>query len=160
MKNVVFFFAITLFLALCIPANQAFSQDKQERRLQKVDQLEKVKLIEFLNLNDDTNVKLLSRRKEFKAKIRNYYHAIDSLVAELEGYDGKNDKQNPVIRKCVEDYQRIELQIIKSRQEFINSLYEILTPEQVGKYIVFEKKFQKEIQDFIFKNRDKNHKGE
>jgi hypothetical protein len=160
MKNVVFFCAITLLFALCIPANQTFSQDRQDKPLQKVDQLEKVKLIEYLNLNDETNVKLLSRRKDFKAKNRYYYHAIDSLVAELESYDGKNDKQNPAIKKCIEDYQRIELQIIKSRQEFINSLYEILTPEQVGKYIVFEKKFKKEIQDFIFKNRDKNHKGE
>ncbi len=160
MKNVIFFCAVTILLSLCLPARLAFAQDKHEKPLQKVDQLEKVKLIEYLNLNDETNVKLLSKRKEFKARIRNSYKAIDSLIVELEGYDGTNDKQNPAIKKCIEEYQRIELQIMKNRQEYINSLYEILTPQQVGKYIVFEKKFKKEIQDFIFKGREKNHKGE
>lgn len=160
MKKILCFSVIALFLSVCVPAGTAYSQDKRDKRLQKVDQLEKVKLIEYLNLNDDTNVKLLSRRKDFKAKNRSLYKAIDSLVTELESYDGKNDKQNPAIKKCIEEYQRIELQIVKNRQEYINSLYEILTPEQVGKYIVFEKKFKKEIQDFIFKAREKNHRGE
>jgi hypothetical protein len=160
MKKILCFSVIALFLSVCIPAGTTYSQDKRDKRLQKVDQLEKVKLIEYLNLNDDTNVKLLSRRKDFKAKNRSYYKAMDSLIAELESYDGKNDKQNPAIKKCIEDYQRLELQIMKNRQEYINSLYEILTPEQVGKYIVFEKKFKKEIQDFIFKAREKNHKSE
>jgi Spy/CpxP family protein refolding chaperone len=136
------------------------AQSRQDKPLQKVEQLEKVKLIEFLNLNDETSVKLLSRRKDFKEKSRSYYHAMDSLVAQLESFDGKSDKQNPAIKKCIEEYQRLEMQVIKNRQEFINSLYEILTPEQVGKYIVFEKKFKKEIQDFIFKSREKNHKSE
>lgn len=160
MKNVIFFSLVALFLSLCLPAAQSFAQDKHDKQLQKVDQLEKVKLIEYLNLNDDTNVKLLSRRKDFKAKNRSYYKAMDSLITELESYDGKNDKQNPAIKRCIEEYQRVELQIMKNRQEYINSLYEILTPEQVGKYIVFEKKFKKEIQDFIFKAREKNHRGE
>jgi len=160
MKNVIFFFTVTVLLSLSFPATQVRAQDKHEKPLQKVDQLEKVKLIEYLNLNDDTNVKLLSRRKDFKAKTRSYYKAIDSLITELESYDGKSDKQNPSIKKCIEEYQRLELLIMKNRQEYINSLYEILTPEQVGKYIVFEKKFKREIQDYIFKTRGKNHQGE
>ncbi len=160
MKKLFFLPIIALFFSVCIPASQTYPQDKRDKRLQKVDQLEKVKLIEYLNLNDETNVKLLSKRKDFKAKNRSYYKAIDSLIAELESYDGKNEKQNPSIKKCIEEYQRIELLIMKNRQEYINSLYEILTPEQVGKYIVFEKKFKKEIQDFIFKARGKNHQGE
>ena len=160
MKKIIFYgFTVVVFLC-CFSQTRVYAQDRQEKSLQKIDQLEKVKLMEYLNLNDETNLKLFARRKDFKDRTRSYYKAMDSLVAVLGGFDGKNEKQNPAIRKCVDDYQKLELLVMKNRQEFISSLYEVLTPEQVGKYIVFEKKFKREIQDFIFKNKEKFHKGE
>jgi hypothetical protein len=155
--------AITTVLLICGLAwtnGRAQSQDKHEKPFQKVDQLEKVKLIEFLNLNDETNLKLIARRKEFKTRNRGYYKLLDSLVNELEQFENAGDKQTAAIKRCVDEYQKTEYLILKNRQEFIGSLYDILTPGQVAKYIIFEKKFKKEIQDFMFKHKGKNNGGE
>ena len=131
-----------------------------QKHLQKVDQLEKLKLIETMGLDEQLNIRLITRRQEFKAKNRNFVRAMDSLVTEMEQNIKKGEKQSSVLKREIDEYTRIESQLLKNKQEYISSLYDILTPEQVAKYLVFERNFKKEIQELMFKNKNRNPHGE
>lgn len=130
------------------------AQPKMEKRaLKRIDQLEKVKLLEILDMNEETSVKFFVRRKEFKQRQRQMQDAVDSLHENLHRQleaGGKTDYKtliNEIIQK--------EDELMKSRMEYIRSQEDILNDEQIAKLIIFEREFRKELQDLLFKRGGK-----
>lgn len=65
--------------------------------------------------------------------------------------DSKNQKDE--IQKQIDFYYSYEQQILKLRQDFKDSVRELLTDEQIAKYVIFEIRFPREIQKLLFENR-------
>ncbi len=66
MKNFIFIFSLILLLACSIKAQDRRHHDSDA--FKKVEELEKIKLIEALGLNEDTTLRFFARRSEYKAK--------------------------------------------------------------------------------------------
>ena len=47
----------------------------------------------------------------------------------------------------------MQLQFDKGRVDFVNSLSDILSYEQIGKLIIFEKRFRNEVRKLLIKER-------
>jgi hypothetical protein len=160
MKNFVF---TVLFFALLFTMKVYSQQDNQDRQkgLQKIEQLEKIKLIEALNLDDATSTKFFVRKKDFNQKRKQYIEQIDNLTDQIEQgiKSGKLSADDPAYSKMIDEYIGVDQDFLRLRADFISSLKDILSEEQIAKYIVFEKKFREEIQDLILKHR-KNMKDE
>ena len=145
-------FMIMLVLILLTPIiySQQMKENKMKNR-EKLEQLEKIKLIESLDMDEDTSIRFFARRNESKREIQELEKKTEDIIFELEksfNIEDKNqdEKQKQLISEMLKNRESIELK----RNQFINSLGDILSTEQIAKLIVFEKKFRDEIRNVLF----------
>jgi hypothetical protein len=120
----------------------------------KLEQLEKIKLIEALDLNEETAIRFFARRNDSRNEIDDLDKKSDELIFGLESSfnsDEKNqeEKQKQIIAELLKTRELIEIK----RNQFLNSLNDILTIEQISKLIVFEKRFRDEIRNVLLEKR-------
>ena len=142
-----------LLLIFAIVPSMIFAQGMRERRgpREKIEQLEKVKLIDALNMDEQTTLKFFARRNEFRNRMDALNDSLDTLVDILESeFSGKN---STIYKELINNYLDIEKKIATEHTRFISSLYDILSVEQVAKLVVFEKRFREEIRHILFKGR-------
>jgi hypothetical protein len=135
----------------------AYPQKMRQKRLQKqskLEQLEKVKLLETLDLNEEIAIKFFARRNESRKEIENLEKKSDDLLLELENTLSLDDKKMETKQKqIISDLFKTRESIEASRNNFINSLTDILTISQISKLIVFERKFRDEIRNVLLNKR-------
>ena len=126
--------------------------------MKKIEELEKVKLLDVLNLDEATSAKLFTRRNQNRTKIWDIEDKINNDLQNIE-FEIKKGKDEDVnkIQKMNEEYLNLSMEVEKEKLSFLRSLSDILTPEQIGKYIVFERKFRDEIRDLLMKERIKRN---
>ncbi len=56
-------------------------------------------------------------------------------------------------KDLVNNYLSVQKQVASEHTKFINSLYDILSNEQIAKLIVFEKRFREEIRHILLRGR-------
>lgn len=143
---------ITL-LAIILLTSISFPQKMEERGMKhrgKLEQLEKIKLIEALDLDEETSIRFFSRRNESRKEIQELEIRTDDIIAELEKSFNNGDKSKDDLQKrLTSDLLKTRESIETKRNQFINSLNDILTTEQIAKLIVFEKKFRDEIRNVL-----------
>ncbi|MDZ7766883.1 MAG: hypothetical protein U5K00_21115 [Melioribacteraceae bacterium] len=147
-----------IILILLTFAGSMFAQDYPKKHKwspkERMEQLEKIKLLEEMNLDEQTSIRFFSRRGEFKDAHKSILDQRDSLLDEVE-LALKKDKSRDEFdyKTAINDLIGIEKKLISHREEFINSLSDILTTEQIAKYIVFESKFFHQIRESLMKRR-------
>jgi hypothetical protein len=148
MKN-----SFSLFLILILLPIMVFAQGRRDLKgpRGKIEQLEKIKLIEALDLDEETTLKFFARRNESRNRIDQLNDSLDTIVDNLESRFSKRDDTG--YKDLINKYLSIEKQISEEHTQFINSLYDILTNEQVAKLIVFEKRFREEIRHLLLRGR-------
>lgn len=129
-------------------------RDRMMQKKDKLEQLEKVKLIEALDLNEDVAIKFFSRRNDSRNEIDLLEQKADDLLNEIEKSFNADQKSIEVKQKqMIFDYLSTRESIDQKRHQFIKSLGDILTTEQICKLIVFEKKFRDEIRSLLLDRR-------
>jgi len=143
-----------LLLSFSIFLSTSNSQERMrhgndQKPLQRIEQWERTKLIDALNLNEETAVRFFARKKESQEKIKEILDKRDETINELEN-DLRNGNLNDASsKKRVEDLLSIENKIGVERGNFIRSLGDLLSPLQIAKLVVFENKFRKEIRESL-----------
>ena len=145
-----FMIIFSIILLTSIIYSQQMKENKMKNR-EKLEQLEKIKLIESLDMDEDTSIRFFARRNESKREIQELEKKTEDIIFELEksfNIEDKNqdEKQKQLISEMLKNRESIELK----RNQFINSLGDILSTEQIAKLIVFEKKFRDEIRNVLF----------
>jgi len=163
MNKLFFVIALTfIFTAAVLPQDNGQEGGAHKRRapMKKIEELEKIKLLDVLNLDEATSAKLFTRRNLNRTKIWDYEDKINIDLQNIESEIKKGkDKDVSKIQKLNEDYFNLSMEVEKEKLSYLRSLSDILTPEQIGKYIVFERKFREEIRDLLMKERIKRNKG-
>lgn len=148
---------ITLLMVILI-SSISFPQKMKEKGMknrEKLEQLEKIKLIEALDLDEETAIRFFARRNDSKQEIRELEKKSEDIISKLENSFNSEDKnQDETQRMLISEMLKTRESIESRRNQFINSLSDILTVEQTAKLIVFEKKFRDEIRNLIL---DKKH---
>jgi len=150
MKNIFFVFLIFLIVT------PAIAQEHRDRRMMdnKIEQLEKVKLIEALNLTEEQSIRFFARRNEHRKDIEKLEIRSEEIVRDLENLvEDSNDRNVAEQKRLLNEFLDIRIQIENKRKQFILSLSDILSPEQVSKLVVFEKKFRDEIRKILMKRK-------
>jgi Spy/CpxP family protein refolding chaperone len=144
---------LLLLSIIIIPLN---AQGKKEHRRMdsKIEQLEKVKLIEALNLTEDQSVRFFARRNEHRKEIKKLEDRSEELIDNLELLLNQSDDKNlNDQKKLLNELLDIRVQMEVKRKQFILSLNDILTTEQISRLVVFEKKFREEIRKILMKRK-------
>lgn len=152
MKKISLILGIILGLSFIILPQQM--GDKMMRQKNKLRQLEKIKLIDELNLDENTSIKFFARRNEMQQQIEALEDKSDQIVDKLDDgiKSGKMDEseQKQLIKELLNTKSKIEAE----RRQFIESLHDILPTEKIVRYIVFEQRFREEIRKFILDRRN------
>lgn len=149
-KNLIFLFLLVFSLT-------AFSQEepfKHRKIPDKIAQLEKIKLIESLEMNEETTLRFFARRTENQSKIDELGNKIDKKLDELNNLvNSDKNIEDEKYKTIIDEINSLHQQVGIEKDKFIKSLPDILTYRQIAKYIVFERNFREELRDAIFKDR-------
>lgn len=153
-------FTLLVIISIALPS---FAQDKKpdkdngRRGMDKIEELEKIKLIDVLQMNEETTLKFFARRSEYQHKIRELRAGSDAQLDKISDYVKNNDDKNSgELEKMIDKYLSYGEAMAKERKKFINSLNDILSYQQISKLLVFEKHFREELRKILFRSR-KNH---
>jgi hypothetical protein len=162
MNKLLFILALPIiFAAAVLPQDMKHDQGMGRRRapMKKIEELEKIKLLDVLNLDEATSAKLFTRRNQNRTKIWDLEDKINDNLQNIESEVKKGkDADGNKIQKMNEIYMNLSMEVEKEKLSFLRSLPDILTQEQIGKYIVFERKFREEIRDLLMKERVKRNR--
>ncbi len=149
-----------IFIAICIiifSSMQSFSQMRDEppqHMRDKLIQLENIKIIETLNMDEKTTLRFFSRRNELHTKADNLIKRSDEIITQLEViFKAGKVYTEAELKSLIVEANNIHTEIVQTKSEFINSLDDILTTEQIAKLIIFESRFKDELKRAIFKGR-------
>jgi hypothetical protein len=122
--------------------------------MKKLEELEKVKLIEALDLKEEAMLKLFSRRAEERKTMEERNDKADEFIDDLEDLvsDNKNGSNDSLITMKISEFHSFMEETQKLHHKFVRSLSDLLTPEQLGKYIAFERNFRRELRDLLKKD--------
>lgn len=143
-----------VMLLILLFSTLVFSQIDETRHKNRISQLEKLKLVEELELNENTAIRFFARRKEHQKELEALEFKSKKLFEQLDKSikfrkaDSEKEQQ-----KLINDMFDIRDKIEQKKKEFVFSLNDILTTEQVSKYVLFEKNFREEIRKILLERR-------
>lgn len=124
---------------------------KMPERLQ---QLEKIKLIETLEMDEETTLKFFARRTEHQKVVDELSKEADDVIKQIESIlSGEHEASETELKELIKNVNSIRTEIEQSKTNFILSLDDLLSTEQIAKLIVFERRFRDELRDVLFRER-------
>jgi hypothetical protein len=146
-----------MLIILFIFSSSTYSQrekwrDKEMRG--KFEQLEKIKLIEILEMNEETTLRFFARKSEHQKQQDMIQNKIKEKIDNLEVIF-KSGRVATVdeLKLNINEINALHSELEKNRTDFINSLSDILSYDQIAKLLIFERKFRDEIRRLIIRDR-------
>lgn len=136
-----------ILFAIYIPVSAQHRDGPPKRHDERIGQLEKVKLIEILDMDEETTLRFFARRDKHFDEMKKIHEKREILLETIEDKI-KNDDQSGYMEQAGEIF-KLEEKAIKMRRDFISSLTDILTETQIGKMMLFEVKFKEHIKDLL-----------
>ena len=141
--------AVILLVTCMLHApGQDMQTPPQGKALERVEQYKKMRLIELLNLDDETAIKFFARYNENQKQLR----AIRQKQVQALGQIQKLRKSNSAdaeYSKVVDDLRDLEKQSNEEKAKYIDEVKQILTAKQLAEYLVFEFRFQQNLRELV-----------
>lgn len=151
-----FLFSIMMFAQQGTEPNGRMQGNHPMRHgaMKKIRELEKVKLIEALNLNEENTLKFFARRNQQQNDLKELENHLDGVLDDLQDELNKGkDASESNLKKLTDDFYNVTTEIHKNRNEFLASLKDILTTDQIARLIVFDRNFREEMREILMKER-------
>ncbi|MGE5364200.1 MAG: hypothetical protein ACM3SM_08715 [Bacteroidota bacterium] len=151
-----------LICIVCLFGQSGFAQEGQpghHNARKRLDELEKLKLMEILNLDEEKMVKFFSKRSEFSDRVNNLYSQKNQKLNQIEKSLEGTDKNDASFKRLNNEILEIEEDIVKAKVDYISSLNSVLSHEQISKVILFERNFKRELRTLIFNERRGKRQG-
>lgn len=153
----IFLFNIAL---LFVTISFSYAQDNQaaasNKAIERIQQIRKVKLIEVLDLDDNTADKFFLKDHQNSKKIDNIRQEIDNLSTELE--KSLREGQQADIRKKSDQMFTKMTEFMNLNIDRLKTAKQLLPEEKFAKFMVFETKFRREIEMFLIRKEGKFEK--
>lgn len=150
-------------IILMLLSTSVFSQSKHSDRekpfSKRFEELEKIKLIETLNLKEDIVVKFFARRNKLKNEIAEIHDEKENTITKLEDLI-ENNKTETDYAALIKKINENEFKLFEKKQKFVSSLSDILTQEQIAKYLIFERNFRKDVKNLLIEKGRKKYSKE
>lgn len=149
-------FLILLVIPMLVFSQNFDYQRKYKKHSNRISEIERIKLLDYLDLDEETAVKFFARKNELDKSVMLKMKEIRKAQNELEELiENENDEK---ISELVGQVLNGRQEIAKMKKDFIYSLNDILNSTQIAKVVIFEDKFQREIRKFLYKRRNKESK--
>ncbi len=153
MKKAIFIISVFVIMSITISAQPHRGEypPPPPKSFEKFKQFEKAKLIEIMNMDENTAIKFFARRNESMNRFMKMAKERDDLMDEMEGLIDKDGKtiDNKTYQNYINKLMELENKMLDERKSFINSLDDILTKEQILKFVIFDFRIKNEIKERI-----------
>lgn len=143
---------------LLLFSDVSFSQvikQRNHRGESRIEKLEKLKLIESLDLDEEKTLIFFARRTAHRKSMMNIQDQAENKMFEIEKVLKSERVNETELKKLIDEYILLEKNIFDERIRFIKSLNDIFSTEQIAKLMIFERKFKQEIKDVIIRDRQR-----
>lgn len=147
MKNLAY--KIFLLLILTTFSLSLFSQPRSEKIRARIQTMKKVKLLDVLELDEATSEKLLIKYNTYEDKFENKLKEFDDVEQKLE--DAVKSGNSSVINETTQKFLEIKTEITSISEEKDAAIREILSDQKFAIYLIFEKRFRKELSKELIK---------
>ena len=144
---------LIIIVSVSVTLNAQRKHDRGHHVPDKILQLEKIKLIEILEMDEETTLKFFSRRSEFEREMDGIHKAINEKLDEMEQMVNSDNVRDEELKAAIEELNLKHQKLDENKKDFINSLDDILSYEQIAKMILFERRFKEELRRAIFKDK-------
>ena len=135
--------------------NAQRNHDGKHKVPERIMQLEKIKLIETLEMDEETTLKFFARKSESDREVEEIQKAIDEKLDMMEQLVNSDNSLDEEFRTGLDELNFMHQKLVDNKTNFIKSLSDILSYEQIAKLVLFERKFREELRRAIFKDRRK-----
>jgi len=150
MKKLIF---LVILMAVITAGTEAQNRNRM-RAHGKIEQLEKIKLIEILGMDEETSIRFFTRHAEFKKVLGENQTRCEKQIDVLNDLVNSGNQTNSTeYKKQLNEFWKLETELLNERKKFYDSLSGLLSDEQVAKLIVFEKQFRDEIRQILMRDR-------
>jgi homogentisate 1,2-dioxygenase len=147
-----------LFTLVPVLANaQPFGPPTDQKPFERIEQFKKVRLIEMLDLKEDQSVRFLARMKDFDNQRRDLMKSKMDLLDKIERLV-RNDADDKEFEAMFPQVSAVDKRMMELNQQFFNGLGDILTVKQRGKYLLFERQFERELREAMRETRRRQNR--
>ncbi len=153
---------IALILITSVSVSQPFGPQGQKPGHERVQRFKKMRLIEVLKLNEDESVRFFAKQNAHEEKVRDFMKsrndALDAIGSKVR--DKADAKE---IQKLSASVMDADEKVFAERKRFQEELRNFLTPEQFGRFLVFERNFEhrmREAMEGMMKERKHRERDE
>lgn len=158
--NLTRFVAFALFLCCAgLATAQPAMPPPDQRPLERIERLRKVRLIEMLDLKEDQSVRFFARMNEHDKVRRDLKRQKGEVLDRIERLV-RNHAEDQEFEKEYPEVRAIDAKLAEENWSFFDSLKDLLTPEQRGKYLLFERHFEVELREAMREAVRMRHRGD
>jgi hypothetical protein len=147
-------FSVFVLLVISIPS---YGQPVEKAR-ERIEAFKKMRMLEILELSGDNADKFILRYneydKDFKERVSIYEKAVDELENSIV-----NKSEDKIINEKSQNVIAAQRNVHKLIEERSTYFKDFLTAEQIGKYLVFEKRFDDRLREMLVDNPKKGRQG-
>lgn len=125
---------------------------------EKLEMLKIWKLTDILELEYEQTIEFFALYKQLEALRREHLKERMNLIENLRADIKNDDITESTINSYINQLTNLEEELIEGKKSIIDQINTILTPVQMGKFIVFEETFQEEMLGMIRTLREKMEK--
>ncbi len=122
-----------------------YTGDELMRQRRHIEQFRMLKLLETLQLQEGQEEEFIARFYARRRDQRALHHAREQLFDQLHDGLRADTLRDEQIVTLVDDIQQIRDQEYESQRAFLADIRTVLTPEQYGKLVVFQERFEYEL---------------
>lgn len=155
MKYIIYFF---IFFAFSSSLMAQKRMERQREPRQKLEQLEKIKLIEVLQMDEETTLRFFARRSEHENKIEEFRRKQKEILKKInESIENNSIKEDSYYKNLNNEFLDYEKKISGEKNNYIQSLTDILSNEQISKLINFHDRWMNDVRNLLIEQRFRRH---
>lgn len=121
-------------------------EGQQRQRPERIERFRKMRLVEVLKLNEEEAIRFFAKQSAHEDKTHELMQKRNDLLDEIEKKIGQKGDPAELV-KLSDATMNIDKDIFAERQRFQNELHKFLSPEQFGKFIIFERNFGRQVRE-------------
>jgi hypothetical protein len=133
--------------------------ERMEMQRQHLEQLRMLKMLELLNLSEDQEIPFLRAFNDVQKKHRDLEQQVRQRLDELAKGIQAGDMADSEIYSLVGQINDLDKQKAKVTDDFLAQARGMLTAEQFGKLVIFQKRFEVELLERLGRFREGRRQG-
>ncbi|MDT8322945.1 MAG: hypothetical protein RRA94_02450 [Bacteroidota bacterium] len=119
---------------------------------ERLAELRRLKMVEALDLTEEQAVRLTVREKDFRREEEKEREKREYLLEQLRT-QVEDEAEAATLRATLEKLEQLSVTSIKRKHEYLRSLSDFLSAQQIAKLVLFEHHFAREIRRILGNSR-------